>query len=195
MIQISTDEVYGPKIEGESVESDVLKPSSPYSASKASADLLINSFIETFDLSAIIIRPTNNFGIRQHPEKFLPKVIRNLKLGNRIPVYGNGMQIREWTPAKITAKTLVEMTFEEKFDNHIFNLGTGYRIANIHAVELISEYLGIKPKISFVEDRLGHDVRYAVDSSKLRTHLDLPFGLEIEKEFINYVSEEVEQIQ
>jgi len=180
-IQIGTDEVYGALGEsGEFTEQTPLQANSPYSASKAAADLLARSYFHTFGLPVIITRCTNNYGPYQHPEKFIPLMTTNALQDKPIPVYGKGAQIREWIHVEDHCRGL-EQVIRRGRPGEIYNLGSGHRMNNLQVAETILKLLG-KPSslIRFVADRPGHDFRYAVDSSKARR--DLGWRHEVEWE-------------
>ncbi|MFB6200109.1 MAG: dTDP-glucose 4,6-dehydratase, partial [Candidatus Nanohaloarchaea archaeon] len=167
-IQISTDEVYGSREEGKFKEEDPLDPSSPYSASKASADMVANSFKVTHDLPVLIVRPTNNFGPNQHPEKLIPKFISRAKEGKSLPVYGDGTNVRDWLYVKDNCRA-IDLLLKEGETGEIYNVGANQFKQNIEVTKKILELVGANENIiEFVEDRKGHDQRYAVDSSKIR---------------------------
>ena len=168
-IHISTDEVYGDKLDGASKETDKLFGSSYYSATKASSDLLVLAAHRTFGLPYIITRTCNNYGSHQHKEKFLPTIIRSIKEGKEVPVYGDGEQIREWIDVKDNVQQLYNLMTKD-FKNEIFNIGTGERYTNIKLLEKVADELGTNVKYKFVEDRLGHDRRYALNSNKLNEY-------------------------
>ena len=164
-IQISTDEVYGDldllDIDA-SFEQNFLYPSSYYSATKASADMLVHSCHHTFGLPYVITRTCNNFGDRQHNEKFIPTIIRSIKEDKPIPVYGDGKQIREWIWVEDNVKKILELMLNDSIG--IFNIGSGDCLQNIDIVSHIGKLLGKEPNYKFVEDRLGHDRRYTLDT-------------------------------
>lgn len=169
LLHFSTDEVYGVPIDGESfTEESPLKPRNPYSASKAAADHLIAAYANTHGLKYLMVRPSNNFGPRQHEEKFLPKMIGNLSTGKKIPVYGDGSQVREWTFVESTAKA-TRFVLENSPLNHVYNITSGKFMKNIDVVNRVCEMMNLHANdfIEYVPDRLGHDVRYSIDCSKL----------------------------
>ena len=169
-IHISTDEVYGDMDDLNLVSSDEncdLKPSSYYSATKTSSDLLVLSANRTYGLPYIITRTCNNYGENQHHEKFVPKIIKSIENDEVIPVYGDGKQIREWIHADDYVKCIYNIMVSNEV-NEIYNIGSGQEYENIQILEIISEVLGKKPKFKFVEDRLGHDRRYSLNSQKYR---------------------------
>lgn len=167
-VHISTDEVYGPIEEGSFKEDAPMNPSSPYSASKAGADRLAFSFYKTYGLPVVIVRPSNNFGPNQHPEKAIPLFITNLLEGKKIPLYGSGENVREW----IFVEDCVEgiwIALQKGRDGEAYNLSSGFELKNIDLVKLILKEMGKSDSmIEFVKDRPGHDIRYSIDSSKLR---------------------------
>lgn len=166
-MQVSTDEVYGEIEKGNFREDSPLSPNSPYSASKAAADLLIKSYIRTYNLPAVIARPSNNYGPWQYPEKLIPVVINNAMRGKKVPVYAEGMNVREWLYVSDCAQALLFL-LDKARTGETYNIGSGHEEKNIDVVKRILEILG-KPVtlIEFVKDRLGHDWRYALDSSKI----------------------------
>lgn len=171
-IQISTDEVYGSAGPGESfTESQILDPRSPYSASKASADHLVNAYIHTFGVSAIILRCTNNYGPYQFPEKLIPLMIANVLEGKKLPVYGDGMQERDWLYVEDYCRAITRL-LERGKPGEVYNVSSGSPTPNLMVIKTILKILG-KPEtlIQYVTDRPGHDRRYSLDSSKLRSQL------------------------
>lgn len=166
-IHISTDEVYGEVKKGEFTEYSALNPGNPYSASKAAVDLFINAYIRTYDFPAVIVRPSNNYGYWQYPEKFIPLVILKALRNEKIPVYGRGLNIREWLYVGDCVGGIFKI-MKEGAVGEIYNLGSGKEMRNIDTAIMILDILD-KPKslIEFVKDRPGHDYRYFLDSSKL----------------------------
>ena len=170
-LQVSTDEVYGSLKNHEASENDFLNPSSPYAASKASADLAALSFFKTYGCDVVIGRSVNNYGPRQHQEKLIPKLIAASLRGNLLPLYGNGLNEREWIHADDHCLAL-ELILLEGISGQIYNVGTGFRISNLQIAKFICSELSVSEnRISFVEDRLGHDFRYALDSRKINNDL------------------------
>jgi len=167
-IQISSDEVYGSISKGYFKENAPLNPSSPYSASKASGDNLCQSYYRTFGLPIIIIRPCNNYGPRQHPEKLIPKTIINAIKGKKIPIYAQGENIRDWIHVEDTCRA-IKLILEKGKIGEIYNVGASQEYRNIDVVRMILNYLE-KPHslIQFVADRPGHDFRYAMDWTKIK---------------------------
>jgi dTDP-glucose 4,6-dehydratase len=167
-INISTDEVYGSVEEGHSLEISLLEPRSPYSSSKASADLLGQSYHTTYGLPIITTRCSNNFGPRQHVEKFIPKVITNILTKQKIPLYGDGKNKREWIYVKDHFKALRAIV-EDGEPGQIYNVSSGHERENIEVLNAIFEIMGEgKDLLEYVDDRLGHDRRYSVDCNKLK---------------------------
>jgi dTDP-glucose 4,6-dehydratase len=171
-IQISTDEVYGDMFDyGANVEADEtfsLKASSYYSASKAAADLLVQSCNRTFGLPYLITRTCNNFGEHQHPEKFLPKIYQSIQDGKEIPLYGNGEHVREWIHVDDNARYIALLMFSD-IKNEVVNIGSGIKYSNNRIINIIYEKVrGKWIKIKSVPDRLGHDKRYSLNSNKLK---------------------------
>ena len=167
LIHISTDEVYGDKKEGYFREDDPLRPSSPYSASKASSDMLVLSYVRTYDLNAIITRCTNNFGPYQFPEKLIPKAIIRANMNKKIPIYGTGQNVRDWIYVLDHCEA-IETVLNKGKKGEIYNISSGNEKTNLEVAKEILSLMGKDNLIEFVEDRPGHDVRYALDSSKIR---------------------------
>jgi len=167
-IQISTDEVYGSIREGSFTEEDALKPNNPYSASKAAADMLCRAYRVTHGVPTIIIRPSNNFGSRQHTEKLIPKLITRAMKGLSLPVYSDGSNVRDWIYVYDTCRGIYKVLMEARVGD-IYNLGGSSELSNLEVGKMILDELG-KPYslIEFVKDRPGHDFRYSMDSSKIR---------------------------
>ena len=170
-IQISTDEVYGEIKRGKFKENSPLSPNSPYSASKASADLLIKSYVRTYNFPAIIVRPCNNYGPWQYPEKLIPVVINKAMKDEKIPVYGDGKNVREWLYVEDCVEGILKILEKGKI-GEIYNLGSGEEKRNIEVVKQILNILG-KPNalIEFVKDRPGHDLRYSLNSEKIHKEI------------------------
>jgi len=171
--QISTDEVYGDLESGYHKESDILKPSNPYSASKASADMLITAWSRTYDLDYVMLRPTNNYGIGQYPEKLIPIAVKSLRRGRKISLHNQGTPIRNWLHADDTAEAAI-LLIEKEAKNEIFNVAGGYEQTNADTVrKILNQYYGKEVDLfDFVnpsDERDGQDMRYALDDSKLRS--------------------------
>ncbi len=179
-IHVSTDEVYGSlKInENSFTEKNIYSPNSPYSASKAGSDYIIKSFFKTFKFPGIITHCVNNFGPWQFPEKLIPVVIYKCLNGEKIPVYGNGKNIREWIYVKDHINALELISRKGKI-GETYNIGSGYRISNLDLVikicnfmnDLLSSKIDFKKLISFVGDRPGHDFKYSINSNKIKNTL------------------------
>lgn len=167
-IHISTDEVYGQIKKGKFKETSPLQPRSPYSASKAAADCLVQSYIHTYKIPAIIIRPSNNYGPGQYPEKFMPVIFYKALRDEKIPVYAKGQQKREWLYVADCVRAIFLVLKKGKLGES-YNIGTSHEKKNIEVAEKIIEKLG-KPKdlIQFIKDRPGHDFRYSVNCDKLK---------------------------
>ncbi|WP_048091842.1 dTDP-glucose 4,6-dehydratase [Geoglobus acetivorans] len=171
LVHISTDEVYGDILEGSFREEDRLKPSSPYSASKAAADMFVLSYVRTYGIDARITRCTNNYGPYQFPEKLIPKTIIRAVKGLRVPVYGTGQNVRDWLYVEDHCRA-IDLVMREGERGEVYNISSGEERTNIEVVRTILDILGKgEDQIEFVEDRPGHDVRYSLDSSKVREEL------------------------
>jgi dTDP-glucose 4,6-dehydratase len=182
LLHFSTDEVYGDIEEGAHTETDLLKPSNPYSATKAAADMLVMAWGRTYNLPYIIVRPTNNYGIGQYVEKLIPKACKYLKLGKKIPLHNNGTPIRNWLHAQDTADAIITIV-ESGVKNEIYNICGGFEQNNLETVKKICilynkniEELDKYVDLSCI--RPGQDVRYALDDSKLKK-----LGWESKKQF------------
>lgn len=173
LIHISTDEVYG-DLEPDDpafTEQTPLSPNNPYSASKASSDLLVKSYIHTHQLPAMITRCSNNYGPYQHEEKLIPTIIRKAVNGEKIPIYGDGQQIRDWLYVEDHARA-VKQVLENGTAGQVYNIGGGNEKTNLDLTKTILSQLGIShDQIAFIQDRKGHDRRYAIDASKLKGEL------------------------
>lgn len=167
-IQVSTDEVYGSIPDGFALEDAPLDPSSPYSASKAGSDLLVQSYAVTYDYPAIITRCTNNYGPYQFPEKVIPLFVSNLFDGKKVPLYGDGLNERDWLYVEDHCSA-IHMLVDEGSGGEVYNIGANAQLPNIKLTHMILAAVGADDSmIEYVEDRKGHDRRYAVDSSKIR---------------------------
>ncbi len=165
---ISTDEVYGSRKTGFFREADKLDPSSPYSASKASAELMVNAYERTHGLKSVISRTTNNYGTHQHPEKLIPRSITNLLRGKKISIYGTGAQERDWVHVSDNVRALLLLLNTGKTGT--YNIGTGTTTPNLEIAKQICKSLGkdFSSSVDYVSDRKGHDWRYAVDWTKMK---------------------------
>jgi dTDP-glucose 4,6-dehydratase len=173
-IHFSTDEVYGDIEEGEHFETDILKPSNPYSATKAAADQLIIAWSRTYDIPYNIIRPTNNYGVGQYVEKLIPKACKFIGLGRKIPLHNNGTPIRNWLNAKDTATAVLKIIEAGKV-NEIYNIAGGFEQSNIDTVKKVinayhnKEVANCEDFINFNIARPGQDIRYALNDDKIRS--------------------------
>ena len=173
-LQISTDEVYGSLTEEDDAftENTPLQANSPYSASKASADLLCRSFYETYDHPILITRCSNNYGPNQHEEKLIPLMVKNAKTGKKLPVYGDGRNIRDWIHVSDHCSGIDAVLHGGKI-GEVYNIGGKNEVRNIDIVKTILKLLDKdESQIEYVKDRLGHDWRYAIDSSKIQNELN-----------------------
>jgi dTDP-glucose 4,6-dehydratase len=167
-IPIGTDEVYGSRLKGSFKETDALLPNSPYSASKAAADLLVRSYCETYGFPAIITRSSNNFGPFQFPEKVIPLFITNLLEGKKVPLYGDGLNVRDWIYVLDNCRG-IDFVLNKGKIGHIYNIAAGNEVSNINLTKTILQTLGkTKTSIKYVKDRLGHDRRYSLDIKKIK---------------------------
>jgi len=171
LLHFSTDEVYGDIEKGIHIETDLLKPSNPYSATKAAADMLVLAWGRTYNVPYIIVRPTNNYGIGQYIEKLSPKACKMLHLGRKIPLHNNGTPVRNWLHAADTAEAVITI-IKAGVKNEIYNIAGGFEQTNYNTVEkIIKEYFGednIESYLDLTYSRAGQDVRYALDDSKLK---------------------------
>ncbi|GAA0274601.1 dTDP-glucose 4,6-dehydratase [Halobacterium noricense] len=166
-IQISTDEVYGEIEDGEFSEEDTLNPRNPYAATKAGADLLAQSYYTTHDVPVVITRSSNNFGPRQHPEKLIPKFLKRASEERSLPVYGDGENVREWIYVTDNCRA-IDTVLREGVVGQAYNIGSGIELQNIEVTRrILDEADASKDLIEFVDDRAGHDQRYALDTSKI----------------------------
>jgi dTDP-glucose 4,6-dehydratase len=168
-VQISTDEVYGDIPIGESCENNTLNPSNPYAATKASAEMLVLSYHKTYGLNYVITRSSNNYGERQYAEKLIPKSIACLNDKKHIPIHGDGSYIRDWIYVKDNVEAIYHLLVSGK-KNEIYNIGANNRITNIEVVSTILDWMGKdKDSILFVPNRWGQDLRYALNTDKIRS--------------------------
>lgn len=167
VIHISTDEVYGSLKEGAASEDLILKPNSPYAASKASSDLIARSFYQTHKLPIIVTRCSNNYGPYQNPEKLIPLAITNLLLGKKVPIYGSGKNVREWIHVEDHCRAIAHIALHGKVGD-IYNIGGRNSVQNITLVSKLLDIIQTDSScVEYVEDRKGHDLRYALNDSKL----------------------------
>lgn len=172
LLHFSTDEVYGDILEGSHSESDLLKPSNPYSASKAAADQLVLAWSRTYKIPYVIVRPTNNYGPRQYPEKLIPKTIKLLRLGRKIPLHNEGSPKRMWLHSEDTARGIITI-IESGLINQIFNISGDTELPNRIVVETVLKHMSLDYENVFdycdlTYSREGMDLRYSIDDSKLR---------------------------
>jgi len=176
LIHISTDEVYGDILKGRSKENHPYLPSSPYAASKAASDHLVSSYIRTYKIPAMITNCSNNYGPRQHPEKLIPKLIYNILNNKPLPIYGKGLNSREWIYVEDHCDALLKIYQKGKI-GEFYNIGSNKNLNNLQVCKELLQIskknftLGKKVKISFVKDRPGHDIRYALNSNKIKKSL------------------------
>jgi dTDP-glucose 4,6-dehydratase len=176
LIHVSTDEVYGDILSGRSSEKYPYKPSSPYAASKAASDHLVSSYVRTYKIPAIITNCSNNFGPKQHPEKLIPKLIYNILNNKPLPIYGKGLNSREWIYVKDHCEALIKIFIKGKV-GEFYNIGSNKNLNNLQVTKELIQVsksfikLDKKVKILFVKDRPGHDVRYALNSNKIKKNL------------------------
>ena len=176
LIHISTDEVYGDLLKGRSSENYPYKPSSPYAASKAASDHLVNSYIRTYKIPAIVTNCSNNYGPKQHPEKLVPKLIYNILNNKPLPIYGKGTNSREWIYVDDHCEALLKV-FKRGKIGEFYNIGSNKNLNNLDVCKKLLKVskknfvLGKKVKIKFVKDRPGHDIRYALNSNKIEKEL------------------------
>jgi dTDP-glucose 4,6-dehydratase len=170
-VHISTDEVYGEVEEGQFLETTPLNPNSPYSASKAAGDMFVRAYVRTYGFPAVIVRPSNNYGPWQYPEKLIPVAIGRALQDRPVPVYAQGLNVREWLYVEDCAEAVLTV-LEEGAEGEVYNVGSGEEKRNIDVVKAILRVLG-KPEslIEFVKDRPGHDLRYSLNSEKIRSRL------------------------
>ena len=171
LLHFSTDEVYGDIVDGFHTEQDLLKPSNPYSATKAAADMLILAWARTHNIPYVIVRPTNNYGIGQYVEKLIPKAVKYLTIGRQVDLHQNGTPVRTWLHVDDTARAVLAV-IDSGVKNDIFNISGNYELQNIVVVRKIIE--SVIGSVDNIDDYLrymnrpGQDVRYAIDDSKLK---------------------------
>tara|TARA_B100000963_G_scaffold317693_1_gene298272 strand:+ start:1804 stop:2823 length:1020 start_codon:yes stop_codon:yes gene_type:complete len=176
LIHISTDEVFGDILKGRASEKNSYRPSSPYAASKAASDHLVFSYIRTYKIPAIVTNCSNNYGPKQHPEKLIPKLIYNILNNRNLPIYGKGINSREWIYVKDHCEALFKV-FKNGKIGEFYNIGSNKNLSNLEVCKSLLNIskklinIGDKVKIHFVKDRPGHDVRYALDSKKIKREL------------------------
>jgi len=177
LIHISTDEVYGDILKGRSKEADPYNPSSPYAASKAGSDHLVRAYIRTYKIPAIVTNCSNNYGPKQHPEKLIPKLIYNIINNKNLPIYGKGLNTREWIYVQDHCEALIKVFLKGKV-GEFYNIGSNKNMNNLQVSKQIIQHsknkikIGNKVKITFIKDRPGHDIRYALNSNKIKKELN-----------------------
>jgi len=186
LIHISTDEVYGDIINGRTKETYPYKPSSPYAASKAASDHLVSSYVRTYKIPAIVTNCSNNYGPKQHPEKLIPKLIYNILNNKPLPIYGKGTNSREWIYVKDHCEALIKI-FQKGKVGEFYNIGSNKNLNNLQVTKKLlrisceSHPIGNNVKINFVKDRPGHDIRYALNSNKIKKKLNWSCQTSFEK--------------
>ncbi len=176
LIHISTDEVYGDILTGRSHEKYPYQPSSPYAASKAASDHLVSAYVRTYKIPAIVTNCSNNYGPKQHPEKLIPKLIYNILNNKPLPIYGKGTNSREWIYVKDHCEALIKV-FQKGKLGEFYNIGSNKNLNNLEVCKKLIKVsnqlhsLGKNIKINFVKDRPGHDIRYALNSNKIKNKL------------------------
>lgn len=186
LLHFSTDEVYGDILEGSHTETDLLKPSNPYSATKAAADMLVLAWSRTYGLPYVILRPTNNYGIGQYVEKLIPKSVKYLSVGKKIDLHNNGTPVRTWLHAEDTARAVITV-IEAGVTNEIFNISGNYEEKNIEVVKKIIKLMNSETDIDkYLANmtRPGQDLRYSIDDTKLKNlgwSANADFDTELEK--------------
>jgi len=188
LLHFSTDEVYGDIKDGEHIETDILKPSNPYSATKAAADMLIIAWNRTYDIPYLIVRPTNNYGIGQYVEKLIPKACKYIMLDKKLPLHNNGTPIRNWLHAEDTTSAIISI-IENEVQNEIYNICGNFEQSNYETFQkIINLYpdVNIDNHIDLSYNRDGQDIRYALNDNKLR-QLGWSPKINFDKEIINIV--------
>ncbi|WP_352301059.1 dTDP-glucose 4,6-dehydratase [Kineosporia sp. NBRC 101731] len=170
-VHVSTDEVYGSIAHGSWDEKQPLLPNSPYSASKAGADLMARAYARTHGLDVVVTRCSNNYGPRQHPEKLIPRFVLNLLRGQTVPLYGDGLNVREWLHVEDHCRALA-LVAERGRGGQTYNIGGGFEISNRELTQMLLDAVGADAdRVASVPDRPGHDARYSLDSSKITDEL------------------------
>jgi dTDP-glucose 4,6-dehydratase len=189
LLHVSTDEVYGSIQSGEFTECDILNPANPYSATKAAAEHLITAYSNTYGIQYTIVRPSNNFGPRQHSEKFIPTIIRAILSNEKVPIYGNGKNIRDWLYVEKNVQTIFSL-LEPKHKNTIYNITSKKEKTNLEIVKTVLKIFekDFESNVSFVEDRLGHDFRYSISNKKL-----LDNDIDMDFDFIECLNKTVDE--
>ncbi len=184
--QVSTDEVYGSILEGSFLETSPYLPNSPYSASKASADMLVRSYNKTYGLNTTISISSNNFGKNQNQEKLIPKLIKCIKSETFFPLYGDGKNVRDWIYVMDNCKA-IDLIFNNSPSGESYNIGGGNEYSNIDLIKLIYKISGKQEKIKLIKDRYGHDKRYSINSDKIKNKLNWKNNYDFIEELSSYV--------
>ncbi|MGM0123419.1 dTDP-glucose 4,6-dehydratase [Enterococcus sp. AZ194] len=186
-IYISTDEVYG-SIAGKDkfTEKSLIHPNNPYSATKASAEMLVNAYYKTHQINMNILRSTNNFGPQQHIEKLIPKMITNLTSGKHIPIYGNGENIRDWLYVEDFCSA-IHLVIQKGIPGEIYNVSSNQELSNNELVEQICKYMNVEKNIRYIKDRKGHDFRYALSAEKIHFTLGWSPNYSFEQGILNTI--------
>ena len=179
-VQISTDEVYGDTADGRFTEKDILRPSNPYSATKAAAEFFLIAYNRTYGIDYIITRCSNNYGIRQYPEKLIPKTIESALNKRKMTIHGDGSYIRSWIHVKDHCEAIFSL-IDNSCYNEIFNICSGIEYSNLEIVKMVYDSMGINPNLQFVENRWGQDVRYAVSIEKIMNRISWKPKFELSK--------------
>ena len=171
---ISTDEVYGPIADGSFSEDDKLSPQNFYSATKAAAEHIVCAYSNTFDIDYVMIRMSNNYGPRQNTEKFIPTILKSIKSESKIPVYGNGLNVRDWIYVKDSVRVIYNIVQSVNFNKEIYNITFRDERYNLEVISEILNYFNLTQEqtVEFVEDRLGHDSRYSITNEKMLKFVD-----------------------
>jgi dTDP-glucose 4,6-dehydratase len=186
VVHVSTDEVYGSLEFGSANENYPLLPNSPYAASKAASDLLARSYHKTFGLDVRITRSCNNFGKAQYPEKIVPLFVSNLINGKNLPIYGDGMNVREWIHVSDHCRA-IQLVLNDGSPGEVYNIGSGYYLNNNDLAEKILVFFSeSKEKLNYIKDRKGHDFRYSLDCEKLKN-----MGFEVRLDFDSALEETI----
>jgi dTDP-glucose 4,6-dehydratase len=187
-IQISTDEVYGSILSGSWDETYPLEPNSPYAASKAAAELLVRAYVHTHGLDAVVTRSCNNYGKYQFPEKAIPYFIQKVIRGMKIPIYGDGSNIREWIHVLDHCRGIALAAYLGQ-KGEIYNIGSGYELTNLELAKMILSNMGVdSTSLEFVQDRKGHDHRYSLNWDKIKNHLGFEPEIDFEQGLFDTVT-------
>ena len=179
-VQISTDEVYGDTDKGKFTENDILRPSNPYSATKAAAEKFLIAYNRTYGIEYITTRCSNNYGTRQYPEKLIPKTIESVLNNRKMTIHGDGSYIRSWIHVKDHCEAILSL-IENNCYNEIFNICSGAEFSNLEIVNMVYDSMGINPNLQFVENRWGQDIRYAVSIEKIMNRISWKPKFELSK--------------